>query len=291
MRSRPPLGHSSRLGEGAGMDTASASIDLARLDRERDELRARFDSADPIRHVVIDGFLDAAVAARAVAAFPDAAAMAIAFADLAEVKSAEQRLDRLDPIFRAIFDELASARFVTWLEQVTGIAQLVCDPALHGGGLHQGADGSYLDVHADFNIHPALGLYRRLNVLIYLNPVWQPAWQGYLELWSRDMGACRQLIEPAFNRCVIMETHDQAFHGYKELRLPAGVTRRSLAMYYYAEHMSSKQTEVAHDTIFHVRPDERRATGVRKFLRRVTALAPAPARAAVRAVRRTLHLD
>jgi hypothetical protein len=273
------------------MDTAAALIDIERLERERDALRSQFAQADPIRHVVIESFLDAGVAARAAAAFPDPAAMAIAFADLAEVKSAEQRLDRLDPVFRAIFDDLASPRFVAWLQDVTGIPDLVCDPALHGGGLHQGADGSYLDIHADFNIHPGLGLYRRLNVLIYLNTTWQPEWQGYLELWSRDMGECRQRIAPSFNRCVIMETHDQAFHGYKELRLPAGVTRRSLAMYYYAGQMSPRQTSVAHDTIFHVRPGERRATGVRQFLRRVTALAPAPARRVMRAIRRAVRLD
>jgi hypothetical protein len=124
-----------------------------------------------------------------------------------------------------------------------------------------------------------------------LNETWQPQWQGYLELWSRDISECRASIAPSFNRCVIMETHDQAYHGYKELRLPKGVTRQSLAMYYYSPQSSERQSAAAHDTIFHVRPSERRATGARQFLRRVAALAPAPLRPLVRFVRAVLRLD
>jgi hypothetical protein len=273
------------------MENSISVLDYGRLTRERDRLREEFRSGDPIRHVVIDGVLDPATALQAARAFPDPKAMQIAFAGLPEVKNAEQRLDGLDPVFRAIFDELRSVPFLDWLSAVTEIPQLVSDPELHGGGLHQGPDGSYLDVHADFNIHPQLGLYRRLNVLIYLNETWQPQWQGYLELWSRDMQECRRMIEPKFNRCVVMETHDHAFHGYKELRLPAGITRRSLASYYYAGTRSEAQTVAAHDTLFQLRPAQRSATGARQFLRRLAALAPSPLRPLVRAIRVLLRLE
>lgn len=230
-------------------------------------------------------------AQHAARAFPDPKAMEIAFAGLPEVKNAHQRLHVLDPIFASIFAELASPRFLAWLQSVTGITVLAADPELHGGGLHQGADGSYLDVHADFNVHPRSGLYRRLNLLIYLNEVWRPEWQGYLELWSRDMRECRQSIAPSFNRCVIMETHDHSFHGYKELRLPHGVTRRSLAAYYYSPERSEAQAPDEHNTLFQLRPEQRAATGVRHFLRRLGALAPAPLRPLVRGLRALLRLD
>jgi len=266
-------------------------LNYARLDRERDAWRERFAHADPIRHVVIDDLLDPDTALRAARAFPDPQAMQIAFAGLPEVKNAEQRLDALDPVFRAIFDDLRSEQFLRWLGDVTAISGLAADPELHGGGLHQGADGSYLDVHADFNVHPQLGLYRRLNVLIYLNETWQPQWQGYLELWSRDMTECRASIEPRFNRCVVMETHDHAFHGYKELRLPAGVTRRSLAAYYYSGERSDAQTADAHNTLFQLRPEQRPAAGVRLFFRRLGALAPPALRPLVRGLRSLLRLD
>jgi hypothetical protein len=273
------------------MDRTAPALDYGRLERERETFVRRFHDGDPIRHVVVDGMLDPDVALRAARTFPDPSAMQIAFAGLPEVKTAEQRLELLDPVFRAIFDDLRSPRFLGWLGEVTGIAELATDPELHGGGLHQGADGSYLDVHADFNIHPQLGLYRRLNVLIYLNETWEPPWQGYLELWSADMQECRQSIAPVLNRCVVMETHDRAFHGYKELRLPPGTTRRSLAAYYYSPQRSEAQTVDAHNTLFQLRPEQRRAAGVRQFVRRLTALAPAPLRPVVRGLRALLRLD
>lgn len=267
------------------MKIADPIVDYQRLSAQADSLRRRFDGADPIRHVIIEDFLNPEIALQAARAFPDPAAMEIAFAGLPEVKNAEQRIERLDPVFQAIFHELRSERFLHWLGETTGFPSLTSDPDLHGGGLHQGADGSYLDIHADFNIHPQLGLYRRLNVLIYLNEIWQPQWQGYLELWSRDMKERRQHIEPKFNRCVIMETHDHAFHGYKELHLPPGVTRRSLASYYYSTARSDAQTETGHDTLFVLRPEQQRATGARQFFRRMNALAPEPLRPVVRALR------
>ncbi|GAC1358624.1 MAG: hypothetical protein NVSMB31_19010 [Vulcanimicrobiaceae bacterium] len=266
-------------------------LDYNRLSSESDATRLRFAGGDPIRHVLIEDFLNTATALQASRAFPNPQAMEIAFAGLPEVKNAEQRIDRLDPVFQAIFHELRSQRFMEWLAGVTQIPQLIPDPELHGGGLHQGSDGSYLDIHADFNIHPQLGIYRRLNVLIYLNERWEPQWQGYLELWSRDMQECRQSIEPKFNRCVIMETHDHAFHGYKELHLPAGVTRRSLASYYYSTQRSEAQTEDKHDTLFQLRPEQQRATGARQFFRRLTALAPERLRPVVRALRSLFRIN
>lgn len=272
------------------MTTALGALDFDRLLREQDAIAGSFANGDPIRHVVIDDFLHAGVAERAASAFPKPDEMAIAFAGLAEVKNAEQTLSRLDPVYTEIFDGLQSEPFVRWLQTITRIPQLQADPELHGGGLHQGPDGSYLDVHADFNIHPKLGLYRRLNVLIYLNPRWEPQWQGYLELWSRDMNECREYIEPKLNRCLIMETHDYAFHGYKELRLPAGVTRKSVASYYYSPSRSEQQTEAEHNTLFQLRPEQQRATGVQLFFRRIIALSPPGLRPAGRALRDILRI-
>lgn len=266
------------------------AVDFERLEREAETIRLAFSVGDPIRHVVIDRILRDDAARRAFEAFPSPEEMAIAFEGLAEVKNAEERIELLDPVFQAIFGDLRSERFIRWLEHVTGITDLRPDPELHGGGLHQGPDGSYLDIHADFNLHPRMGLYRRLNVLIYLNPTWHESWGGYLELWAQDMSQCRAYIEPILNRCVIMETHDRAFHGYKQLHLPAGVTRKSVASYYYAPHRSEAQTAEQHNTLFQLRPEERKATGARQFLRRLEALAPAGVRPVVRGFRRLFRL-
>src|SRR5436309_1629578 len=125
------------------MNTAALPIDFERLHTQQDSLRLAFESGDPIRHVIIEGFLAPQAAERAAHAFPKPEAMAIAFAGLTEVKNAEQALHKLDPIFGEIFNELRAPAFVQWLSRVTQIPDLVADPELHGGGLHQGPDGSY----------------------------------------------------------------------------------------------------------------------------------------------------
>ena len=42
-----------------------------------------------------------------------------------------------------------------------------------GGGLHELKNDGYLNIHADFNLHPTMKLDRRLNILIYLNKNWK----------------------------------------------------------------------------------------------------------------------
>src|SRR5436309_1023415 len=42
-----------------------------------------------------------------------------------------------------------------------------------------------------------------------------------------------RVIAPTFNRAVIMLTDAHTYHGYRTMRLPAGVTRRSIATYAY----------------------------------------------------------
>jgi hypothetical protein len=154
-------------------------------------------------------------------------------------------------VTRRFFAELNGAAFVEFLERLTGIKGLVPDPFLHGGGLHQIEPGGFLDVHADFNIHPRFKLYRRLNALIYLNEEWRDDWGGHLELWSPDMGRRAQRIAPEFNRTVIFSTTRQAFHGHPEpVACPPGINRRSLAVYYYSALPPEGEADGWHSTLY-----------------------------------------
>ena len=73
------------------------------------------------------------------------------------------------------------------LEELTGIKNLIADKTLYGGGLHQVERGGKLDIHADFNIHKKFKWHRRVNLILYLNKNWKPEYNGYLELWDKDM--------------------------------------------------------------------------------------------------------
>ncbi len=120
---------------------------------------------------------------------------------------------------------------------MTGEKGLVPDPYLNGAGIHSTGPGGFLKMHADFNWHKQLRLYRRLNLLIYLNRDWDEKWGGNLDLaYGTDDGELdvQKSVYPHFNTTVLFTTDDTSFHGQPEaMDLPAGITRNSIALYYY----------------------------------------------------------
>lgn len=134
-----------------------------------------------------------------------------------------------------LISELSNPPFISWLEKLTGIPNLIPDPNLEGGGLHQTLTGGYLNIHADFTVHPRhKNWQRRVNVLIYLNKSWDENWQGNLELWDENMRECVKTISPEFNTAVIFNTGKKTFHGSPNpLNCPKETSRKSLALYYY----------------------------------------------------------
>ena len=73
---------------------------------------------------------------------------------------------------------------------------------LNRAGVHVIPQGGYLKVHTDFPFHSALRLWRRVNVLLYLNVDWESAWSGDLQLWDANLTRCQKYISPIFNRMV-----------------------------------------------------------------------------------------
>lgn len=145
--------------------------------------------------------------------------------------------------------------FIQQLESMTGIMGLIPDPYFRGGGYHMIEPGGFLDIHADFNIHPKLKLWRRLNVLIYLTPNWQKEWGGDLELWNKDMTECKVRIAPIYNRMICFEVSDNAYHGHPDpLKCPEGNYRKSIALYYYTADRPEHEKSPAHSTIYMKRP-------------------------------------
>ena len=131
--------------------------------------------------------------------------------------------------------QLNSASTLKALERLTGEGPLISDPFFEGGGIHQIERGGYLAVHSDFNTPRHLPIFRRLNLLVYLNHNWEPSYNGELELWSRDSKEKIKSVAPIANRAVIFTTDATSFHGHPvPLSCPPDRTRRSLALYYYS---------------------------------------------------------
>ncbi len=229
-------------------------FDYDRIFRNPDSLRRRFESARPFRHLLFEDFLPTEAAEAIWATFPKPEKMKMKEND-ESLKLYLRDLHKLNPTVKQVFEEFARARFLQALSQVTGIAELHGDPYLQGAGLHQGCQGSFLNIHADFNFHEELQMHRRLNLLIYFNKDWREEYQGYFEIWDKDLSFCK-MVKPGFNRCVLIETTETSFHGYLKLDLPEGVTRKSLAAYFYTLTRPAEEIAPPHSTLWQKRPEK-----------------------------------
>jgi hypothetical protein len=248
------------------------AIDIERITAQIDDLSAMFKSAEPWPHLVIDNFLSSELAHKASNAFPPIGEAKVRLARLLGARSHKSSFDGLrDPNIAPVFEALHSAAFVEFIENLTGIYGLEPDPQLEGAGFHQGANGSYLRLHADHNTHRSMPWrYRRVNVMLYLNDLWDQDWNGDLELWDRQAQACHTKIAPVFNRCLVMLVDDTSFHGYGPLRLPADRTRKALAAYYYSAEPGDGQSAIPHPTKLPARVDETPVDAFRERVRRST---------------------
>ena len=137
---------------------------------------------------------------------------------------------------KLILNYFNSPDVINMLEELTGIKGLIADPTLLGGGMHKIDSGGKLSIHADSRKHAISGNYRRLNLLVYLNKDWNKEWGGSLQLWDKDMTTMVQDIQPLFNRVVIFNTGADTYHGHPHpLNTPNGMSRISLALYYYTK--------------------------------------------------------
>lgn len=226
----------------AAMDPAAvAPAPLsARTRAMRHSLAAEFASAAPFRHVLIDEFLEPSFCRELLKEFPPYDAARFRNEHGHPGKAHREDLPALGPAFARLDALFRSQGFLDYMSELTGIPGLRFDPEYFGGGTHENLDGMELDPHVDFTLHPHSGLNRRVNLLLYLNPEWDPAWGGALELhvnpW-RPAGEDRvQCVAPAFNRLVVFETSDRSWHGFQRIQLPAErktLSRRSVALYLY----------------------------------------------------------
>lgn len=203
------------------------------VSQQADEYARSFAAAKPVRFVAIDNFLDEGFAQRLFSDLPDPSAMPksrdYVFSDKHELST----LDRHSDISKQLHDVFLSSEFAALLSSVAG-HEVFVDPEYVGGGFHAGAEGSFLDLHVDFNIHPSQHQWlRELNILLYLNPGWEPSWGGEL-LLTDDPAKTAIEVQPLFNRLVLMESTDKSFHGYHKINFPSGKSRRSIAAYAYS---------------------------------------------------------
>lgn len=216
-----------------------------------------FAAAAPFRHVVIPDFLDRALCEGLLADFPGFEARH-ALDEMGRVGGKAVRMDVRDisEAYRRLDAYLQTGDFLDVVSRITGIPDLLYDPDYVGGGTHENRNGQGLDAHVDFNYHPRTRWHRRINLIVYLNPVWEASWGGELALhadpWddADDRGV---RIAPTFNTCALFETTEHSWHGFSTIDLPesaAGLSRKSFAIYLYTRERPPEQTAPPHGTIY-----------------------------------------
>jgi len=223
-----------------------------RLNQIASEHKDAYKNASPHAHGVFDDVFDPAVLHNVLKEFDLKEKEQWKEYDTKYEKKLQLSTDEsLGPNTRALIHNLNSGTFLKFLEELTGIAGLLADPYLSGGGLHKIEQGGKLGIHIDFNRNNTLNVHRRINVLVYLNEDWEESYGGHFELWSDKKGTEKVKILPHFNRMAIFNTTSSSFHGHPEpLTCPSDRSRKSLALYYYTVEKDELQSKHTHSTVF-----------------------------------------
>ncbi len=224
-----------------------------------DALMEQYAFAEPFPHIVIDDFLPTDFAAELLERFPSDKKEHDKVYEKGYGGTHKRQISPYDcdAFMREAFSFFNSPPMLRFLEGLTNISGLLPDPYFVGGGFHEIYRGGLLGIHADFRVNESLQLLRRVNVLIYLNQNWQENYGGKLELWDKTMQYKAKEIAPIFNRCVIFNTDADSFHGHPEpLNTLEGITRKSIALYYYTALPIPNDTGESRHTNYVARPND-----------------------------------
>ena len=241
------------------MTTSDAAVaeflNIEAIEAKLDDYAIAYRSAKPFAHIVIDDVLPDDILQRVYAELSTMSADDWnSYLHFNERKYSNTDVDSWGPALRGVAEALASERFVGALEAMSGFDGLHADLSLDGGGVHRTYRGGFLNIHADFTAHHTVKTWRRrVNLLLYLNPTWEPEWGGQLELWDRGMHQREAVVDPIGNRILLFSTDEHSFHGHPDpLQTPDNVARQSLALYYF----TSEAKPLARATDYRPRPND-----------------------------------
>jgi len=196
--------------------------------------------ANPFPHVIIDDFLESSLASQIATEFPSYESQFLdEYSNQIEEKKLLNHWNKFGPSTYSTLSFLCSQRFSDILTDFTSSKALNADIGLHGAGIHMHSRGGKNNVHLDYSIHPKLGLQRKLNLIIYLTPDWDPSWNGSLGLYKGDKTQPTELVKeiiPKFNRAILFDVTGLSWHGLPDpITCPSSISRNSLALFYLQE--------------------------------------------------------
>jgi hypothetical protein len=196
--------------------------------------------AEPFEHVVVDGFFHPTLLELVREEFDLVTRGAWQVMRSTHEKTHRSRPNaKLGPASELYFGLVNSGWFLDVLSAITGVDDLLPDPRLFNGGLHETRNGGVFGVHRDFDRHIRYGLHNEMVLITYLNQEWDPSWGGALELWDGPSSRCVKTIPPQLGRTVLLRHGPASYHGHTiPWQAPASKIRRSVATYYYSNRFA-----------------------------------------------------
>lgn len=214
------------------------------------ELKEKFHSAPLFPHLVLDNFFPLEIIEGVIGEIKSNTTLNKSNDYIfAKNKFENPSLEMLGSNGKLIKEYLTSVSFKNFLSEIYG-QEIFIDSEFSGGGVHRGGANSFLDMHADFELHPGNAKWKReLNILLYLNKEWKPNYGGCLDLKNSKTGETAS-IEPYLNRMVIMLTKEHTLHGYKPISFPPGEFRTSIAAYAYSIASKDENNKLRSTTLW-----------------------------------------
>lgn len=215
-------------------------------------LRDQFLNASPFSYLVIDGLFNSKLLELVHAEFD-----LFNEGSWRDVVGTHEKTHRsppkpiLGPATQIYFSIVNSGWFIDFISSISGIQNLIPDPQLYGGGMHETRQGGHFGIHSDFNLHHKTMLHNEMIITTYLNKGWEKKYNGALELWDANTGNCTAEIVPEFGRTLLMRHGLLSLHGHsKPLSTDENMKRRSVAAYYFTNQTAEKLRPRRHSTKF-----------------------------------------
>lgn len=239
-----------------------------------DIVREDFLSSTPFNNVIIDNFWSPEIAEKLYSEFPkynDEKIWNTFYNSAIENKKTCNSWDKFPKVTYQAFTFLSGDWIQDRIRYVTNKNDLFMDIGLHGGGWHAHGNGGNLNMHLDYNIHPKLGMQRKLNIIIYLQKDWDVNWGGGLEFWTHDFEnnqpkELSKVVDLKFNRAVLFDTTNNSWHGLPyPLKCPEDKPRQSMAAYYLGNAPSI--TDERPRALFAPREDQKDNTEIKELIK------------------------
>lgn len=206
-----------------------------------------------IGYFFLDNLLPDEITSKIHTIFPNAKEMVLK-KSIREDKFVAAQMNKYNPILEEIIYAFQEKKVVDIIGEICKIEALIPDEHLYAGGISMMGKNQFLNPHLDNSHDKQRERWRVLNLLFYITPNWKEEFGGNLELWPNGLKDNQVTIHAAFNRLIVMATHNNSLHSVSPISYNG--YRCCVSNYYFSKEPLLK-TDTFHVTSFRGRPENK----------------------------------